>query len=903
VSDLFQPRKAPVLLAVPRLNRWIGLCVALALVAAATILRIAIGPILTGAQFITFFPAVILATYLSGLTAGLLAVASSTLAAWYFIVPSALSLALTDPGEEHALAAFVAVAMIDVLILSVLRSALIRGSDLNAMMLTTFDAHPDGVLIVDAGGMIVDCNRRAQAMFGLPRSTLVNAPLDVLLPAGARAHHQRRFAAYQADPSPREMGSGLPLAARRSDGSEFPVDVQIGPLRLRQRTLFMATVRDITEQREAALALAESHRQQAALEERARNAEALRRWADAFENAAFGISIWDARTSTIQFANPAAAAMSGLTVPQVQGRPILDDYEPTEQSRVAVLIETADRTGHVMFEAARRRADGHSFPVQMHITSVPGPDGPVLYRIVTAQDITQRRLAEAMADEFHAMDKRFRQIFDESPIGMALATAEDYRMVRVNAAFATMLGRLPHDLIGCTRYDVAHPDDRDPPEAQELGSSTAWHPTDKRFIHADGHTVQARVRLVRLGRDATGQDLVLGVAEDVTRQRQIEQALHQSQRMDAIGHLAGGMAHDFNNMLAVVIGSLDSVETVPGVPHGASELVGDALSAALRGADLTRSLLAFARRQPLSPTELRLNDLIRDMSGLLIRLLREDVTVSLDLAPDLWPVTADRAQLEAALMNLASNARDAMPNGGRLCIATANRPLDADYCNLHPGLRPGDYTMIEVADTGSGMPPDVAARIFDPFFTTKSADRGTGLGLSILFGFVRQSGGHIDVYSEPSVGTAFHLYLPRALSAANAETTAPKAVTDPRGDGTTVLVVEDNQALRRIVARQLRELGYGVLEADNGAQALTVLDEMPVDLMFSDVVMPGGMNGFELTEQARARHADLRIVLTSGYPQRSGAAQDRRQDRTIRLLQKPYRKQELAQALRAAMDC
>ena len=889
-------------LPVPRLNRWVALALAIALVTMAIAVRRAIGTALPGAQFITLAPVVIFASYLSGLAIGLFAVGFSAFAIWYFVLPPGPGIWHTDIGQIFALAAYIVDASLGVLLVSAFRASLSRVSDLSALMSTTFDAHPDGVMIVNTNGAIVDCNGRARAMFGEPNGALIGTPLEALLPERFRASHARRVAAFWADPVPRAMGSGLGLIARRADGAEFPVDIGIGVLRLRDRQLVLATIRDITDQRAANAALAESLKVQAALEERARNAEAARRWADAFQNAAFGIAIWDAATETVQVANPALAVMGGLTVQAAQGRPILDCFVPDERARVAAEIAAADRTGHNSFESMHQCADGSAFPVQMHVTSVGTPDGTVRYRIATAQDITERKRAEALADALHETDSRFRQIFDESPIGMVLATAGDYRFVRINNAFARMLGRPVADILGRTRDEFAHPDDRNMPQPLRPGTQVCAQPADKRFIHASGRIVTAQVSVVALGSGAAGQDLVLGMAQDVTPQRQTEAALRQSQRMEAVGSLAGGMAHDFNNLLAIVIGNLDSIVAVAPVPEIVSTLIHDALGAALRGAELTRSLLAFARRQPLRPTELDLNTLIVELAGLVGRLLREDVTVSLDLASDVSPVTADRAQLEAALVNLASNARDAMPNGGTLRIATENRVLGVEYCRLHPGLRPGGYVMIEVSDTGTGMLPEVVSRVYEPFFTTKAADKGTGLGLSMVFGFVQQSGGHIDVASEPGIGTAFRLYLPRSAPAGSAEPTLAAPVSEPRGDGVTVLVVEDNASLRRIVTRQLNALGYKVKEAGDAASALAVLAEGPVDLLFSDIVMPGGMNGFELAERAGGLQPGLKVVLTSGYPQQLGHANAAAPSGTHRLLQKPYRKQEIARVLRETLE-
>jgi signal transduction histidine kinase len=376
-----------------------------------------------------------------------------------------------------------------------------------------------------------------------------------------------------------------------------------------------------------------------------------------------------------------------------------------------------------------------------------------------------------------------------------------------------------------------------------------------------------------------------------------EAKLQQAQKMEAIGNLTGGMAHDFNNILGVVVGNLELAKPLVESDPELRELVTESLDAALSGAELTRRLLAFARRQPLQPNHVKLNEVVGGMVRLLGRTLGENIEIALELSPDIWPVLADPAQIESTLVNLATNARDAMPSGGRLKISTANRRLDADYAALRPEVSPGDYAMIEVSDTGKGMPAEVVSRVFEPFFTTKERGRGTGLGLAMVFGFMRQSGGHINVYSEEGKGTTFRLYLPRSAT----EPEAPdKAATETivGGSGETVLVVEDNAALRRVAVRQLRELGYRVLEAENAPAAMTMLERETIDVMFSDVVMPGGMDGFALARQVAERWPKVKIVLASGFSDTHGRVEP---GVHVRLLSKPYRRADMAKALRDAL--
>ena len=389
------------------------------------------------------------------------------------------------------------------------------------------------------------------------------------------------------------------------------------------------------------------------------------------------------------------------------------------------------------------------------------------------------------------------------------------------------------------------------------------------------------------------------VKREATQRQQTEDQLRQSQKMEAIGQLTGGMAHDFNNLLSVIIGNLDLLLAEGKSDPETRELAGHALEAALKGADLIRRLLAFARRQPLQPRRVDVNDLVRKLTSLMQRMLGEHIKIELDLAGDVWPVVVDPAQLETSLANLATNARDAMPQGGRLRIATANRYLDEDYAAQHAEVAAGDYAMIEATDTGTGIPSHLLPRIFEPFFTTKAQDKGTGLGLSMVFGFIKQSGGHINVYSEEGVGTTFRIYLPRVRGDALATAVAPGKTTTA-GKGEVVLIAEDNADVRRLAALQLMSLGYRVLEATDVAAALQALESNHVDLLLTDIIMPGGRSGYDLAHAALARWPSLRIVLTSGFPDTMG--RDEPALAKLPMLNKPYRKDDLARALRQALD-
>ncbi|MBI3512877.1 MAG: MASE4 domain-containing protein [Proteobacteria bacterium] len=471
--------------------------------------------------------------------------------------------------------------------------------------------------------------------------------------------------------------------------------------------------------------------------------------------------------------------------------------------------------------------------------------------------------------------------------------------IRVSPSVAAILGYRPEEWIGRNGADFVHPDDleRTRAEMRVARRGRRMRNFETRYVHKNGRAVT----MAWTGVWSEPDQRHFFTGRDMTERIAAEEQLRQSQKMEAIGQLTGGLAHDFNNLLLVIMGNLGLLREIRSEDQDADELVREALDAARRGAELTRSLLAFARRQPLQPKRADMNELVTEITALLRRTLGERIEIALDLSPDAWPVVVDPIQLEAALANLATNARDAMPKGGRLSVVTANRQLDADYASQHADVTPGDYAMVQVSDTGTGMPPDVLTRVFEPFFTTKGRGEGTGLGLAMVFGFMKQSGGHVNVYSEVGVGTTFRLYLPRARAPAEAgDDRAPEPA--PRGRGERVLVVEDNATLRRLATRQLTALGYRVSEAANAAAALECLKaSQPFDLLFSDVVMAGKVDGFDLAQIVADRWPATRILLTSGFPDTRTAGADGAET-NFHLLAKPYIKEDLARLVSDALN-
>ena len=395
----------------------------------------------------------------------------------------------------------------------------------------------------------------------------------------------------------------------------------------------------------------------------------------------------------------------------------------------------------------------------------------------------------------------------------------------------------------------------------------------------------------------------VGIIHDLTQRKRTEEQLVQAQKMETVGQLSGGIAHDFNNLLTVIVGNAEALSERLRARPDLKGLCDGIFAAGQRGAELTKHLLAFGRRQVLQPVPIDCNEMLTDLQRLLQRTLREDIEISLQLTPVLVPALADAAQLESAVINLALNAQDAMPDGGKLTFSTALAPLDDRYHDLHPEVPPGDYVLISVTDEGVGMPPDVRERAFEPFFTTKEVGKGSGLGLSMVYGFIKQSGGHVAIYSEPSLGTSVRLYLPAADLGSGSKSASSDVGEHeaPRG-GETVLVVEDDPFVRGYAVATLEGLGYKTRVAANGPDALIHLaaDEH-IDLLFTDIVMPGGLNGWDLAQRAVELRPDIKTLFTSGYALDTLVANGRALN-GLTILMKPYRKSDLAWRIRQAIE-
>ena len=478
---------------------------------------------------------------------------------------------------------------------------------------------------------------------------------------------------------------------------------------------------------------------------------------------------------------------------------------------------------------------------------------------------------------------------------------DDFKYVLINKAGEKLTGHDRDEFIGHVDHELFPTEiarmRRKDDERVAYAGETVYVPS--RSLPTDHGTRIIETSKLPLQLDGEGKTYVLGIVRDLTDQKELETQVREMQRLESVGRLTGGIAHDFNNLLAIIMGSVELVReelTDGSVPAAIAD---EALEAVKRGADLVRRLLAFARKQHLEPTAVDLNDRLPTVVPLLQRTLGENVRVQVNPANDLWNAQIDATQVDDALVNLAINARDAMPDGGALVIETANVVLDDDYAAHHAEVEPGEYVMLAVSDTGTGMSSDTVARAFEPFFTTKAEGKGTGLGLSQVFGWVKQSSGHIKIYSELGHGSTIKLYLPRAIS--RDEPAQPSRLHEPatRGDE-KILLVEDNPNVRRTVVRQLTQLGYTTIEAEDGDTAYAkVVEGLEFDLLLTDVVMPGGMNGYELADKVRQLRPSTRILFTSGYTEL--AETNRAMPRVGPLLSKPYSRQDLGSAIRTAL--
>jgi PAS domain S-box-containing protein len=778
-------------------------------------------------------------------------------------------------------------------------------SDINLFM----ESAPDAMALVAQDGTIAYANAQAERLFGYEHGAMATMSVDTLLPPRFRPNHAGVRAGYFAQMRNRMMGEGRPLLALRTDGDEFPVEISLSPLDTGNGMMVLAAIRDISDRKKAELALLNAERQFRTL------VNGITEYAVLLLDTQGNIATW----------NAGAQHIKGYAADEVLGRHISMFYTEADQNswRAQAALKIAETHGRFENEDWRVRKNGEAFLAHIVIDAIRNDDGALIGFAKIVRDVTKLKEAEKIAQEalrqrqlleerqrsaevYRRLSETLTAILDASPAGVVTVDASGV-IESWNKAAEKIYRLAAASLIGRHQSAVFNNKSGGRNEAAKAifaRSDLSRTIEDAQISHArgDGSTVELSVSRAPLLRAEGTANGIVYVINDVTHTKALAEQLRHSQKLDAIGQMTGGVAHDFNNLLSIIICNLELLQEDLTPGSESHELCNSAMEAGLRGAELIQHMLAFSRKQALTPKLLEVNDVITDLAKLLKRTLGEHIEIMLNTAPQTCPVLIDPVQLQAALTNLATNARDAMPHGGRLVFKTSHITIDDSYTSQFDNVTPGEYVLISVTDSGSGMTPEVIEKAFDPFFTTKRVGQGTGLGLSMVFGFVKQSGGQIRIYSELGHGTTIKLYLPCAEREAPAPLPEPVIRPSKASNNETILVVEDNTALAKSVKSLLADAGYIVVTAENGNEALEALEHnRRVDLLFTDIVMPGGMNGIELARRAVQIYPKLKILFTSGF---ADALLDPRDSEmtTNRLLSKPYRRTELILKIKEILE-
>lgn len=743
----------------------------------------------------------------------------------------------------------------------------------DALLAAIIESSDDAIVSKTLDGMVTSWNRAAERLFGYAAREMLGRHVSVLAAPGREGEMAMILERIRRG----ERVDHHETLRRRKDGALVEISLTVSPIRDRAGRVVGASkiARGIDERRRA----------EAAVQRQAR-------LLDLSHEAIF---VWELQ-GAITYWNAGAAELYGYGREEALGRVSHELLATVHPSAYADVEAALARDGHWVGELVHTTRDGRRVVVESRQELHREPDGRQLV-LETNRDITTRQDTEQRLREREA---RLRSILETAP--EAIVTIDENGIIgSFSPAAEAMFGWQAPEVVG-RNVRLLMPE---PYRSAHDGCLERYRRTGERRIIGIGREVEGARRdgsifpmeLAVGEARVDGERFFTSFVRDLTQRKRLEQELRQAQKMEAVGQLTGGVAHDFNNLLTVVMANLEMLEDR--LRGDDLVLLQEAQAAAAMGAELADRLLAFGRRQPLRAQAVDLGQIVPAVAGLLLRTLGETIEVVVQLAPALPPVLVDTGQLQNALVNLALNARDAMPGGGRITIEAGTVVLDGDAAATRPGLRPGRYVMLAVADRGSGMAAEVRERAFEPFFTTKKMGAGSGLGLAMVYGFVKQSGGHVDLYSEVGHGTVVKLFLPEADGGALDEASQARAQAWP-GRGETVLVVEDDPAVRRVTLARLEALHYRTLEAADGPAALTLLGQRPdLDVLLTDMVMPGGMSGAVLAATVRARCPHVAVVVASGY-----AAPESLEDlpRAASWLRKPYTAAELARTLREALD-
>jgi PAS domain S-box-containing protein len=798
-----------------------------------------------------------------------------------------------------------------------------RGEDAlqerEAQLTGMIDSALDAIIVMDATGTITDWNHRAESIFGWLRAEVIGQTLSsTIVPLEYREAHERGLQHFLATGAGPVLNRRIEITALHRAGHAFPVELAISPISTSTSVIFTAFVRDITERHRAQAIASATHRISAAANTAGGVAHLFRaiheivRELMPAEN--FFIAVSDPDGSEIHFPyfvdqedpNPGTRPRGrGLTEWVLgSGRPQRGTRDDLNRMVAAGQVEVLG-TLPVDWVGVPLRTEGRTIgviAVQNYADGVHlGEEEQRILELVSdyvAAAIERQRAQDTLKER----EERFRALIEHSVDAIALIS-ESARVLYLSPATTRILGYPVEELVGRRLLDLLHPDDHPRVEAslrEVIRTPAAQVFCQARARHQDGSWRYLEGILTNQLADPSVRAIVDNF-RDVSERRRLEEQFQQGERLQAVGRLAGGIAHDFNNLLTAVLGCtellIDGLDPSAEVP-GELTLIRDA---ARQGADLTRQLLAYSRKQVLQPVAFNLNGVVRQLDPLLRRLIGEHIELQTDLAADLGPVQADPGQFEQVILNLAVNACDAMPNGGRLVIETHTTELVEAKVQDHVIVPSGSYVVLTVRDNGIGMDAETMAHVFEPFFTTKQLGKGTGLGLATVYGIVKQSGGFIVVDSVPGQGSAFRIYLPetdRQPDPASPVTTGPA-----QEQGTeTILLVEDGDTVRIVCKRVLESRGYTVISASTGEEALTLSagHAGAIQLLLSDVVLPG-MNGPELAKRLLQERPDLKVLHMSGYTYEAFANQTPLEAHPT-LLQKPFTLDELAKAVRGVLD-
>ena len=772
------------------------------------------------------------------------------------------------------------------------------------------DGASDAIISIDEKQQITLFNQQAERVFGYQAREVLGQPLTGLLPVQFRENHGSHVEKFAAeDATQRRMGQVLELSGRRKNGEEFPVEVTISKLPLKGMQVLTAIVRDITERKQAERELEQTK-----------------------ERLELVVQAGPAVTYTAKASGDYGATFISENITAQLGyspQDFTDDSKfwasnihPDDAERVFAELPALFEKGHHTHEYRFRYKDGSYRWMHDELRLVRSGNGQPDEIVGFWVDVTERKRAE---QALRLSEQKYRNLFESANDPILIFEPETETILAANAQACETYGFSPDELVGTSLKRLTKDVARGEQQLAELVERGTYRAFETVHFRKDGSEIEILVNssvityegkkaVLSINRDVTerkqaekeirrlNEELEQRVVERTGELRESEEQLRQAQKMEAVGQLAGGMAHDFNNLLMVMRGygelMLNRLDANDPLRRNAEEIQ----KAAERATALTQQLLAFSRKQVLQPKVLDLNAVVTDVEKMLRRLIGEDIelTAVLDLA--LGPVKADPGQIEQIILNLAVNARDAMPQGGRLTLKTANVTLDQAYVRQHMGATPGPYVLLAVSDTGVGMDAETRSHIFEPFFTTKGAGKGTGLGLSTVYGIVKQSGGYIWVESAPGRGTTFEIYLPLVKEAAASGELHPALPASTPGGSETILVVEDEMSVRKLAAEFLGSNGYRVLEAQDGGEALQVCEEhrAPIHLLLTDVVMPG-MSGRELAVRLVGARPEMKVIYVSGYTDDAIVQHGVREEGTV-FLQKPFSLDALARTVREALD-